>query len=62
MNNAHLWGGMDCVTALYAGVADFSPIEKEQFVRFSLFQSAPHHYFDSKLAEVNELEEREYVG
>ena len=35
--SALLGGGRDCMTASYAGVAGFSPTEKEQkFVSFSL--------------------------
>ena len=43
--NAHLGGGMDCVTALYAEVTSFNPTEKEQeFVRFSFYHDPLYHY------------------
>ena len=42
---AHLGGGMDCVTASYAGVAGSSPTGKEQkFVPFSFVHNPPYHY------------------
>ena len=42
---AHLDGGMDCVTALYAGVAVSSSTEKEQeFGRFSFVHNPPYLY------------------
>jgi len=42
---AHLGGGMDCVTASYAGVAGSSPTGKEQkFVPFSFIRNPPFHY------------------
>ena len=42
---AHLGGGMDCVTASYAGVAGSSLSEKEQkFVPFSFIHNPPYLY------------------
>ena len=42
---AHLGGGMDCVTASYAGVAASSPTENEQkFVPFSFIHNPPYLY------------------
>ena len=42
LSHASGGGGMDCVIASYAGVADSSPTEKEQkFVRFSFIHSPP---------------------
>ena len=42
---AHLGGGMNCVTASYAGVAGSSPTEKEQkFVPFSFIHNPPYLY------------------
>ena len=39
---AHIGGGVDCVTAFYAGVAGSSPTEKEQkFVPFSFIHNPP---------------------
>ena len=41
----YLGGGMDCVTASYAGVAGSSPTEKEQkFVPFSFIHNPPYLY------------------
>ena len=40
--NAHLGDGMDYVTVSYAGVADFSPTEKEQKVLFSFILISPY--------------------
>ena len=41
----HLSGGMDCLTASYAGVAGSSPTEKEQkFVPFSLIHNPLYLY------------------
>ena len=41
---AHLDGGMDCVTASYAGVAGSSPTEKEQkFVPSSFDHNLPRY-------------------
>ena len=41
----YLGGGMDCVTASYAGVAGSSFIEKEQqFEPFSFYHNLPYHY------------------
>ena len=47
-NNQHLGGGMNCVTASYAGVAGFSPTGKEQkFVPFSFIHNPPLSLFIS---------------
>ena len=44
---AHLNGGMDCVTASYAGDANSSPTEKEQkFAHFSFIHNRPPSLFD----------------
>jgi len=42
---AHLGGGMDCVTASYAGVAGSSATENEQkLVPFSFIRNPPYFY------------------
>ena len=38
---AHLGGGMDCVTAPYAGIVGSSPTEKVQKVPFSFIHNNP---------------------
>ena len=42
VQNQHLGGGMDCVTASWAGVVNPSPTEKKQkFVHFSFIHNPP---------------------
>ena len=41
-DDINMLGGMDCVTASYAGVAGFNPSEKKQnFVSFSFYHNPP---------------------